>query len=56
LSRFRTAITEAGAYEKLFKEINTQLESHQIIVKKGLIIDASAIDTPRRPKRKNILT
>jgi IS5 family transposase len=52
LSRFRTAMTDAGAYEKLFKEINIQLESHQIIVKKGLIVDASVIDTPLRPKGK----
>jgi len=52
VSRFRTAMTDAGAYENLFKEINTQLESHQIIVKKGLIVDASVIDTPLRPKGK----
>jgi IS5 family transposase len=38
----------------LFKEINTQLESHQIIIKKGLIIDASVIDTLLRPKGKII--
>ena len=52
VSRFRTAMTDAGAYENLFKEINIQLESHQIIVKKGLIVDASVIDTPLRPKGK----
>ncbi|TXE18526.1 IS5 family transposase [Psychroserpens burtonensis] len=52
VSRFRTAMTDAGAYEKLFKVINAQLESHQIIVKKGLIVDASVIDTPLRPKGK----
>lgn len=52
VSRFRTAMTDAGAYEKLFKVINTQLETHQIIVKKGLIVDASVIDTPLRPKGK----
>ena len=52
VSRFRTALTDSGAYESLFKEINTQLESHQIIVKKGVIVDASVIDTPLRPKGK----
>jgi IS5 family transposase len=52
VSRFRTVMTNTGAYENLFKEINTQLESHQIIVKKGLIVDASVIDTPLRPKGK----
>jgi len=52
LSRFRTTMTKAGAYEKLFKEINNQLESHNIIVKTGAIVDASVIDTPLRPKGK----
>jgi len=53
LSRFRTAMTKAGAYEELFKEINRQLESHNIIVKTGVMVDASVIDTPLRPKGKN---
>jgi len=30
LSRFRTAMTKQGAYEKLFKKINKQLESKNI--------------------------
>ena len=32
LSRFRTAMTKATAYEPLFKEINRQLEAHKIII------------------------
>lgn len=52
LSRFRTAMTKSGVYEKLFKEINSQLEAHQIIVKTGAIVDASVIDTPLRPRGK----
>ncbi len=52
LSRFRTALTKTNTFEKLFKMINVQLESHQIIVKKGIIVDASVIDTPLRPKGK----
>lgn len=52
LSRFRTAMTKSGAFDRLFKEINKQLASHQIIVKTGAIIDASVIDTPLRPKGK----
>lgn len=52
VSRFRSAMTKAGAYQKLFKEINKQLEQHQIIVKTGAIVDASVIDTPLRPKGK----
>ena len=52
LSRFRTAMTKAGAYEHLFKTINHQLEKHKIIVKTGVLIDASVIETPLRPKSK----
>lgn len=52
LSRFRTVMTKAKAYEPLFKEINNQLELHGIIVKTGAIVDASVIDTPLKPKGK----
>jgi IS5 family transposase len=52
LSRFRTLLTKANAYEALFKEINSQLEKHKIIVKTGAIIDDSVIDTPLKPKGK----
>jgi IS5 family transposase len=52
LSRFRTALTKTQTFEKLFTSINKQLEAHHIIVKTGLIIDASVIDTPLSPKGK----
>jgi IS5 family transposase len=45
-------MTKAKAYEPLFKEINRQLEAHNIIVKTGAIVDASVIDTPLKPKGK----
>lgn len=50
LSRFRTAMTKANAFEPLFKEVNRQLERQQIIIKKGVLVDASVIDTPLKPK------
>jgi len=53
LSRFRTALTKTGTFEKLFKSINQQLEKNNIIVKKGAIVDANVIDTPLRPKEKS---
>lgn len=53
LSRFRSRMTEKNGYEKLLKEFNRQLESHQIIVKTGVIVDASVIDTPLKPKGKS---
>jgi len=52
LSRFRTALTRTKTFEKLFTAINLQLAAHNIIVKKGVIVDASVIDTPLRPKGK----
>jgi len=52
LSRFRTQMTKVNAYEKLFKELNKQLDKHKIIVKTGAILDASVIDTPLKPKGK----
>lgn len=52
LSRFRTALTKTKTFEKLFSSINTQLEAHNIIVKKGIIVDASIVDTPLRLKGK----
>ncbi len=56
LSRFRTALTKTQTFEKLFAAINAQLEAHQIIVKKGLIVDASVVNTPLKPKGKTNYT
>ena len=53
LSRFRSALTKSGGFDVLFKKINAQLESHQIIIKSGAIVDASVVNTPLRPKGKN---
>ena len=52
LSRFRSSLTKTKTFEKLFSSINAQLEAHNIIVKTGIIVDASVIDTPLRPKGK----
>ena len=52
ICRFRKALTKSNGYESLLNEINTQLETHSILVKKGTIIDASITPTPRKPKGK----
>ena len=52
LSRFRTALTKTKTFEMLFGSVNAQLETHSIIVKTGVIVDASVIETPLRPKGK----
>lgn len=53
LSRFRSAMAKSGSFEKLLEEINTQLSNHNIIVKTGVIVDASVVETPLRPKGKS---
>ena len=52
LSRFRTALTSNGAYDKLMNCINNQLEQKGILLKKGAIVDASITDSPRKPRGK----
>ena len=52
LSRFRSELTQKKVYEKLFRAMNKQLEKHQIIVKKGILVDASITDSPLKPKGK----
>lgn len=50
LSRFRTHMTQSNTYEKLLNQLNKQLEKHKIVVKTGVIVDASVIESPFRPK------
>lgn len=52
LSRFRTALTQKDAYEKLMGNINGQLEDKGVLLKKGAIVDASITDSPRKPRGK----
>ena len=52
ISRFRTEMTKRKVYDKLLKEINKQLVKHGILVKQGILLDASVVDTLRKPKGK----
>ena len=54
ISRFRSELTRIGGWDFIFAEVNRQLEAHQIIVKTGLIVDASVTDTPLKPKGRTI--
>ena len=53
ICRFRNAILELGLYEKLFEEINRQLESKGLLVREsnGAIVDATIIESSRRPRK-----
>ncbi len=52
LSRFRTALVQKGALEKLFRLINSQLEARGILLRGGAIVDASITESPRKPRGK----
>ena len=45
ISRFRTEMTKRKVYDKLLEEINKQLVKHGILVKQGILLDASVVNT-----------
>ena len=50
ISRFRKAVEERGLARRLFEEVGRQLERKGLLVKKGTLIDASALEAQaRRP-------
>ena len=52
LSRFRTHLTAAQAWDGLLEQINRQIQAHQVTVTKGCHIDASITHSPRKPRTK----
>jgi len=50
LSRFRTRLTAAQAWDGLLEQINRQIQAHNVTVTKGYHIDASITHSPRKPK------
>lgn len=52
LSRFRTQLTKAQAWDGLLVEINRQMEWRHLLVKSGCHVDASLTHSPRKPKTK----
>lgn len=53
ICRFRNALLELNLFEKLFQEINGQLEKKGILVRQsnGAILDATIIESSRRPRK-----
>ena len=51
ICRFRNTCMELDIYEKLFAEINRQIEFHGLLVKEGAIIDATIVESSRRPRK-----
>ena len=52
LSRFRTKLTKAEAWDALLSEINRQIEGSNLLVKSGCHVDGSVTRSPRKPKAK----
>lgn len=49
-SRFRDELIKHGIHERLFTELNRQLEERRLIIKKGTLVDASVIEAaPKKP-------
>jgi transposase, IS5 family len=49
-SRFRDQLVQHGIHEQLFKELDHQLESRRLIIKKGTLVDATVIEAaPKKP-------
>lgn len=53
ICRFRNTLLELSLFEKLFEEINRQLEEKGILVRRsnGAILDATIIESSRRPRK-----
>lgn len=49
LWRFRDELTRERLIDKVFEEINRQLETKGLIVKRGTLVDASFMQSPGRP-------
>src|SRR4030088_378114 len=52
LWRFRQELAQDGLIEKIFSEINRQLEAKQLVLKQGTLIDASLVTARAKPPRK----
>jgi IS5 family transposase len=52
LWRFRQELAKDGLIEKVFAEINRQLEAKKLILKQGTLVDASLIPARANPPRK----
>jgi len=49
LSRFRKRLREMGLDKRLFEEVNRQLEARRLVIKRGTLIDATIVESARKP-------
>jgi len=53
LNRFRNQLVEQGLLEKLFSELDRQLENAGVILKRGTMLDATLIQTVSAPPKED---
>src|ERR1700743_1047826 len=53
LNRFRNQLVEQGLLEKLFAELDRQLENAGLILKRGTMLDATLIQAVSTPPKEN---
>ena len=51
ISRFRKELSEKNALKKVLGELNRQLTKHKIIIKTGVLVDASVTQSPYTPSQ-----
>lgn len=51
ICRFRNELLKLGLYDELLKEINRQLVKKGLILRTGAIVDASVVESSRRPRK-----
>lgn len=52
LNRFRNELVEAGLFDKLFAELDKQLEAAGVVLKRGTMLDATVIEAVSAPPRR----
>jgi IS5 family transposase len=55
ICRFRNHLVRLELDQKLFGIIGRQLEEHQLVVKEGVIVDATIVESARRPRKVAVL-
>jgi len=55
LSRFRTRLTAAKAWDSLLEQINQKIHAYHVTVTTGYHVDASIMRSPRKPKSKRAM-
>lgn len=56
LNRFRNELVELGLLDKLFGELDKQLEAEGVVLKRGTMLDATVIEAVSRPPDGNRLS